>query len=115
MKKVIKFLFGILFIFCSCVFTSIYIMSGSVAENYKVNRGEELQMDTFMPVTAVYNGVKMSQGVYARQIGESFEVDLKIFGVIPFSTVNVEIVAVTKNGNNVVIMVLSNVAVPAAE
>ena len=30
-------------------------------------------------------------------------------------TVNVEIVAVTKNGNNVVIMILSNVAVPAAE
>ena len=38
MKKAIKFLFGILFIFCSCIFTSIYIMSGSVAENYKVNR-----------------------------------------------------------------------------
>ena len=92
MKKAIKFLFGILFIFCSCIFTSIYIMSGSVAENYKVNHGEELQVDTFMPVTAVYNGVKTSQGVYTRQVGESFEVDLKIFGVIPFSTVNVEIV-----------------------
>ncbi len=92
MKKFIKILFAILLVFCSYVFTSIYIMSGDVAQSYKVNRGEELQMDTFMPVTAVYNGVKMSQGVYTRQVGDSFEVDLKIFGVIPFSTVNVEIV-----------------------
>lgn len=92
MKKVIKFLFAILFIFCSYIFTSIYIMSADVAESYKINRGDEFQVDTFMPVTAVYNGIKMSQGVYTRQVGESFEVDLKIFGVIPFSTVNVEIV-----------------------
>ena len=92
MRKFIKILFAFLFVFCSCIFSSIYIMSNDVAESYKVNRGEELQMDMFVPVTAVYNGVKMSQGVYNRKIGESFEVDLKIFGVIPFSTVNVEIV-----------------------
>ena len=92
MKKFIKLLFAILLVFCSYVFTSIYIMSGDVAQSYKVNRGEELKMDTFVPVTAVYNGVKMSQGVYTRQVGDSFEVDLKIFGVIPFSTVNVEVV-----------------------
>lgn len=92
MKKAIKFLFAVLFIFCSYIFASIYIMGNNVAPSYKVGRGEELRVDTFMPVTVVYNGVKMSQGVYTRQVGDSFEVDLKIFGVIPFSTVNVEIV-----------------------
>lgn len=92
MKKIIKLIFAICFIFCSCVFTSIYIMSDSVAENYKVNKGGELQIDSFVPVTAVYNGVKMSQSTLNNSVGESFEVDLKIFGVIPFSTVNVEVV-----------------------
>ena len=92
MRKLIKISFAILLIACSYIFTSIYIMSDDVASSYKVGRGEELQVDTFMPITAVYNGVKMSQGVYTRQVGDSFEVDLKIFGVIPFSTVNVEIV-----------------------
>lgn len=92
MRKIIKIFFAVLLIACSYIFTSICIMSNDVAPSYKVGRGEELHVDTFMPVTAVYNGVKMSQGVYTRQVGDSFEVDLKIFGVIPFSTVNVEIV-----------------------
>lgn len=92
MKKFIKIIFTFLLIFCSCLFTSIYIMSSDVVDSYKVNRGDELRVDTFVPLTAIYNGVKMSQGVYTNRVGESFEVDLKIFGVIPFSTVNVEIV-----------------------
>ncbi len=92
MKKIIKTVFALLLIICSYIFTSIYIMSNSVADSYKVNRGEELHIDSFAPVTAVYNGVRMSQGVYTRQVGDSFEVDLKIFGVIPFSTVSVEVV-----------------------
>lgn len=92
MKKFIKIIFVVMLIFCSYVFTSIYIMSGDISENYRVNREEELIIDTFMPVTATYNGVKMSQGSFTRSVGERFEVDLKIFGVIPFSTVNVEVV-----------------------
>ncbi len=92
MKNFIRIVFAALLIFCSCIFTSIYIMSDDISENYRVNRGDEFTVKSFMPVTATYNGVKMSQGVYTRQVGESFEVDLKIFGVIPFSTVNVEVV-----------------------
>ena len=70
----------------------MYIISGSVEANYKLNKGQEFSIDTFVPVTAVYNGTKMSQGVYTRRVGEKFNVDLKLFGVIPFSTVSVEIV-----------------------
>ena len=92
MKAFVKIIFAFLLIFCSCIFTSIYVMSADISDSYRINRGDELTVDTFIPVTATYNGVKMSQGVYTRQVGESFEVDLKIFGVIPFSTVNVEVV-----------------------
>lgn len=92
MKNVIKFLFGILFVFCGCVFSIVYVMGNSVSDSYKVNSGEELKIDGIVPVTAIYNGVKMSANNENHLVGESFEVDLKIFGVIPFSTVNVEIV-----------------------
>lgn len=92
MKKAVKICFVVLFVFCSCLFTSIYIMSDDVAENYKINRGDELNLDTFMPVTAVYNGVNVSQGSFPRHIGESFEVDLKLFGIIPFTKIKVQVV-----------------------
>lgn len=92
MKKLIKIIFAFLLFISVYIFTSIYIMSEEVATNYKINRGEQLTIEGFVPVTAVYNGVKVSQGSYSHNVGDSFDVDLKIFGVIPFSTVNVEIV-----------------------
>ncbi len=92
MKKLIKTFFVIAALLSSLVFTAIYIMDNSVADSYKVNKGEELTIDTFVPVTAHYKGVKMSQESVIRSVGESFDVDLKIFGVIPFSTVSVEVV-----------------------
>ena len=92
MKKFIKFVFCMFFVFCSIIFTSVYLMSNTVEKNYKVNRGGELQIDSLIPVTAVYNGVKMSQSNQNHSVGDSFKVDLKIFGVIPFSTANVEVV-----------------------
>lgn len=92
MKRFVKIVFAILLTLCSGVFGSIYLVDKQVAGSYKVNRGEELKIDSILPITAVYDGVKMSQGSYTRQVGETFEVDLKIFGVIPFSTVSVEVV-----------------------
>ena len=70
----------------------MYFLSSSVSENYKINRGDELKIDSIIPVTAVYNGAKMSQSSRNHLVGDKFEVDLKIFGVIPFSTVNVEVI-----------------------
>ena len=92
MKKAIKFFCIISFVFCSFVFASVYFMSNSVSDNYKINRGDELRIDSIIPVTAVYNGAKMSQSNSNHLVGEKFKVDLKIFGVIPFSTVNVEVI-----------------------
>lgn len=92
MKKLIKFIFALSLIFCSCLFTFIYYLGTTVADNYMVNSGDELKIESIVPVKTVYSGAKLSQGNQKYLVGESFEVDLKIFGVIPFSTVNVEIV-----------------------
>jgi len=92
MKRFIKILFAVLLIACSFVFTSIYIISDDISLSYRINRGDELTIDSFVPVTASYNGVKTSQENFVKHTGEFFEVDLKIFGFIPLSTVNVEVV-----------------------
>lgn len=92
MKRFIKIVFAVLFIVCSCIFSAIFVVSKDISQSYKVNKGEELSIDSVIPITTVYKGVKTSQETEVRHIGESYEVDLKIFGVIPFSTVNVEIV-----------------------
>lgn len=91
MKKLIKFIFCFLLLFCIGIYTTVYVMSVSVEKSYKVNSGTDLNIDTFMPVTAVYNG-KERQINTDNSVGKSFAVDLKIFGLIPFSTVNVEVV-----------------------
>ena len=44
-----------------------------------------------MPVTAVYNGAKITQGSLDT-VGEEYDVDLKLFGIIPLSTVNIQVV-----------------------
>ncbi len=91
-KRSLKFITAALALLCSVVFIAVYIVDNKVSDNYKINRGDMLNIDTIVPVTAVYNGAKMSQSNLNHTVGETFEVDLKIFGVIPFSTVNVEVV-----------------------
>lgn len=91
MKKLIKFIFCFLLLFCIGIYTTVYVMSVSVEKSYKVNSGTDLSIDTFMPVTAVYNGEERQINT-DNSVGKSFAVDLKIFGLIPFSTVNVEVV-----------------------
>ena len=90
-RNLIKTFFVMTLILTSGVFTLIYSASREVLPSYKINRGEILNIDSKIPVTAEFNGVKMSQST-ANTVGESFDVDLKIFGVIPFSTVSVEVV-----------------------
>lgn len=92
MKKGIKIIFAVFALVSSIIFTCICITADNLSESYKINKGEELIIDSVLPITAVYNGTKMSQSSLSNSVGETFKVDLKIFGVIPFSTVNVEVV-----------------------
>ena len=92
MKKGIKIIFAVFALVSSIIFTCICITADNLSESYKINKGEELIIDSVLPITAVYNGTKMSQSSLSNSVGETFKVDLKIFGVIPFSTVNIEVV-----------------------
>lgn len=73
------------------IFLLIYILGQTFSDSYKITGGDKLVIDSYLPVTAEFNGAKQSQNV-GQQVGEVFEVDLKMFGMIPFSTATVEVV-----------------------
>ena len=83
--------FFIFLLFDCAVFTLIYMVSGQVSDSYKINKGETLQLDTMVPVKAIYSNTSTVDSK-TYKVGETFKVDLKIFGVIPFSSADVQVV-----------------------
>ncbi len=92
MRVCCRTVFFLLLCFDIAVFTVIGYLDNTVSEQYKIKKGDALSFNTEIPITAVFEGTRLSQTGKTNNIGESFNVDLKAFGVIPFSTVNVEVV-----------------------
>jgi len=92
MKIFIKSLCALLLCFCITVFGMLFYLNQTVSSNYKVHAGENFVFKSKIPVTAVYNTVAQSGNSLTKQIGSNFNVDLKMFGIFPVSTVEVEIV-----------------------
>lgn len=74
------------------IFSAIFYLGNSLGEKYKVKKGDVLSFNTPIPITAEYKGARLSESGVSNEIGEEFKVGLKAFGVIPFSTVSVEVV-----------------------
>ncbi|MGN0451659.1 MAG: SpoIVB peptidase [Acutalibacteraceae bacterium] len=92
MRVLSKSVFFIFLIFDIFIFSVIAYLDRTVSENYKIKRGDVLSFETSVPITAVYEGTRLSQSGKTDNVGEEFNVDLKAFGIIPFSTVSVEVV-----------------------
>ena len=90
-KLISRTFFFVFLAFSVTVFTLIFLLKNSIDDNYKINHGDILSFESKIPITAVYNGSKMSQST-SKEAGEKFSVDLKMFGVIPFSSATVEVV-----------------------
>ena len=73
------------------VFGAIAVLQNKICENYKLQKGEALKLNSILPITAKYKGSKESIS-NTHNVGDSFDVDLKLFGVIPFSSTTVEVV-----------------------
>lgn len=72
------------------VFGSLIYLNQNISEDFKIKKGDTLSIDSPLPVTAVYNGTELS-GEHTKST-EQFDVDLKMFGIIPFSTASVQVV-----------------------
>ena len=87
----IKGFFYICLILTVLIFGTVIYMGNSLDRAYKIKKGDSFTVDTVVPVTAVYDGVTVTQSSF-NTVGEEYDVDLKLFGIIPVSTVNVEVV-----------------------
>ena len=86
-----KILFFALLIFDIAVFGAVFYLTDYIGEDFKIKKGESLNINSPLPVTAIYNGSQVDSGLTSNQIG-CFDVDLKMFGIIPFSTAQVQVV-----------------------
>lgn len=87
-----KSVFYIILALDIAVFSMIAYLDITVSDDYKIKKGDPLTIDSAVPITAVYEGTKLSASGKTENIGEEFNVELKAFGIIPFSTVSVEVV-----------------------
>ena len=87
-----KSVFYIILALDIAVFSMIAYLDITVSDDYKIKKGDPLTIDSTVPITAVYEGTKLSASEKTENIGEEFNVELKAFGIIPFSTVSVEVV-----------------------
>ena len=92
MRAVLKTMFCMLIIACTVIFAGVIYLDNSISKDYKIKKGDTLNIDTIFPVTAVYKGSELSQSNSTKAVGSELAVDLKAFGIIPFTTVNVMVV-----------------------
>ena len=87
----IKSVFSILLVFTVLVFGTVIFAQSSIDIDYKVKKGDIFNVDTLIPVTAVYEGARVTDTSLST-VGEEYDVDLKLFGIIPVKSVNVQVV-----------------------
>lgn len=90
-KLAFRTIFFALLLICITIFTAVYILSRTVSREYKINRGDNFRIDSAMPVTADLRGIKADKGDF-YEVGDVFDVDLKLFGIIPFTKASVTVV-----------------------
>lgn len=92
LKVLTKTLFYISLVIAVLIFSAVIYLDYTIDNDFKIKKGTDLRLETFVPVTAEYEGMTLSGKSDLESIGNEFKVDLKIFGVIPVSSVNVQVV-----------------------
>ena len=87
----LRTLFFSALLICITIFTAVFILNKTVSREYKINRGDSFKIDSTIPVTADIKGATADRSDFYK-VGDVFDVDLKIFGVIPFTKASVTVV-----------------------
>lgn len=90
LRTISKLLFFAVLFFDIAVFGSLVYLNQNLGEDFKIKKGETLNIDSPLPVTALYNG-KVLSGDHTEETS-NISIDLKMFGVIPVSKAEVQVV-----------------------
>lgn len=90
-KRIVKTVFFVNLLFSSAVFIVMIVLNISLSKSYKVGKGETFTLKSIIPIdVSLQNGEAVDTAIDTP--GENYDVALKIFGFIPYKTVNVEVV-----------------------
>ncbi len=97
--KALKYTFcGIYIILCllvTALCVLLYYYSNSIDNNYKITKGNGFNIETRLPVTTEYQGVRVGESNEINVVGSTLKVDVKLLGVIPIKTTTLEVVEET--------------------
>ena len=85
-----KLLFFAVLFFDIAVFGGVIYLNQNLGEDFKIKKGENLSINSPLPVTALYNGKVLSSDHTANT--SNISIDLKMFGVIPVSKAQVQVI-----------------------
>ncbi len=90
-KNIFKFFFFVFFVLATMVFVLIYTLKDDISDSYKIGISDTFSVNSPVPIKAVFN-TKDKGNSNNKKAGETYKVDLKMFGVIPFSSTTVQVV-----------------------
>lgn len=85
-----KLLFFAVLFFDIAVFGTVVYLNRNLSEDFKIKKGETLSINSPLPVTALYNGKVLTSN--HTEDNSNISVDLKMFGVIPVTKAEVQVV-----------------------
>ncbi len=88
-KNIFRLTWLFLGMMSAAVFVLAYSLDNSVSDTYKITVADEFTFKSPVPVTAVFEGKNLKTD---KKAGDVYKVDLKMFGVIPFSSTTVTVV-----------------------
>ncbi len=91
-RVTVKIIFCLTFVMSVFVFSVMFYLNGTLSKEYKINKGDIFEINTVVPITAEYDAASMSGASLNSKGQNKFTVELKMFGAIPFSSVDVEVV-----------------------
>ncbi|MEE0840587.1 MAG: SpoIVB peptidase [Acutalibacteraceae bacterium] len=91
-KKIFKVFYALFAVLVLALTATAGFYGDNIDDTYKITKGSRFGFDTLMPVTAQYNGVVLSECEEINTVGSSFQVEVKLFGIIPVKSTTVEVV-----------------------
>ena len=91
-RSVVKSVTVCFFVLFVAVFSSIIYIECNVSEDFSLNSGDELKLDYLIPIRTSYCSDDSESVNYNTVSGDSFEMDIKVLGIIPAKKINVRVI-----------------------
>ncbi len=91
-RCVVKSFTVCLFVLFAVIFVSVIYVEYNVSDYYSVNLGDELKLDSPIPVRTSYCTKDDFSVSYESGPGNSFKMDIKVLGIIPAKQISVRVV-----------------------